>query len=106
MDQTCVVRRARRYLDAAVQTHGGEAAVVFGVELHGHDDVHMAFVSLRVRETVQTDADKTEVVIPIPQLDEHVVSARQNEGERLVDIDSADVVVVRLPLLHLHLRKK
>ena len=48
-DHTSVVREAKRYLDAAVQTHRGEAAVVFGVELHGHDDVHMTFVSLGVR---------------------------------------------------------
>lgn len=80
-----------------------EAAVVFGVELHGHDDVHMTFVSLGVRGERLSDADKTEVVVPIPQLDQHIVSARQNVGERFVDIDSTNVVVMRLPFFHLKL---
>ena len=102
-DHTSVVREAKRYLDAAVQTHRGEAAVVFGVELHGHDDVHMTFVSLGVRGERLSDADKTEVVVPIPQLDQHIVSARQNVGERFVDIDSTNVVVMRLPFFHLKL---
>ena len=98
-----MVRQRKRYLHAAVQTHGGKTTVVFGIELHGHDDVHVAFVSLRVRGEKGPDADETEVIIPIPQLDQHIVSTRQNVGERFVDVDSTNVIVVRLPFFHLTL---
>ena len=80
MDHISVMRRKKRYFDAAVQTHRGEAAVVFGIELDGHDDVHVALVSLQLRRTRKRDADETEVVVPIPQLDQHIVSTRQDEG--------------------------
>lgn len=41
------------------------------------------------------------VLIPVPQLDRHVIRARDDEGQRGVDREVAEVVRVRLPRLDL-----
>lgn len=62
--------------DGAVERNGREVVAVLGIELHCHDVVGVALETLRSESRLNTYAHHLEIVVPIPHLDQHVVSAR------------------------------
>ena len=106
MTRTTLEFGEKHYLNGTVQTHGGEARGVLRVEAHRHDVVHVSLEFLSIAFAHKNYAHQGEVVVPVPHLDQHVVAARQNVGERLVHVQSADEVVVRHPLLHLFVNRE
>mmetsp|Transcript_20472 Transcript_20472/g.60437 ORF Transcript_20472/g.60437 Transcript_20472/m.60437 type:complete len:211 (+) Transcript_20472:1881-2513(+) len=79
------------HLDGLVQGGGGEGVCVLGVEDHHHHVVRVAFV----------DHGVLPALLPVPELDAHVVRGGDHHGLRGVHGDAPDVVRVRLPDLHL-----
>ena len=80
-------------LDGAVERGGGEGISVLGVQLDLHDVVRVSLKRLRVSESL----------VPVPQLDGHVVGGGEDVGEGGVNFHAADVIGVRLEvgdLLH------
>ena len=69
-------RRKRKNSDGAVERNGREVVAVLGIELHSHDVVGVALETLRSERRLNTYAHHLEIVVPIPHLDQHVVSAR------------------------------
>lgn len=89
-----VVRHGRAKapdLDALIQTATGKGVGVLGVELDLHDVVLVALKVLRALE----------VLVPVPELDGHVVGAAQNVRQGGVHLQVADVVLVRFHVSHL-----
>lgn len=69
-------RRKRKNSDGAVERNGREVVAVLGIELHSHDVVGVALETLRSERRLNTYAHHLEIVVPIPHLYQHVVSAR------------------------------
>ena len=78
-------------LDRVVERGTGEGVGVLGVEDHLHDVVGVPLKHLGAGPAL----------LPVPQLDEHVIAAREQEGLRGVHGHGPDVVRVRLEDLDL-----
>lgn len=71
-------------LDGAIQTSGGKGVGILGVDGQAHDVVAVSLV----------DLDALPALVPVPQLNCHVIGGSQDEGEGRVDGDDTDVVGV------------
>ena len=100
IDALCLVRLKREVgrarpqrpdLDGAVEAGRRKRVRVLRVEGDGHDVVAVALVHLHALPAL----------LPVPQLDGHVVARRQDERLRRVHGDGSDVVRVRLEARHL-----
>lgn len=78
-------------LDGPIETGTGKGVGVLGIELDLHNVMSMTLEDLGAVETA----------IPVPKLDGHVIRGRHDVGKGRVDLHAADVVGVRLELLHL-----
>ena len=79
----------RPHLDGSVQRRRGKSVRVLRVESSLHDIVRMSLEHLCARPTL----------VPIPQLDEHVIRARQDIGHSRVHRNTSNVVSVRFERL-------
>mmetsp|Transcript_12328 Transcript_12328/g.40502 ORF Transcript_12328/g.40502 Transcript_12328/m.40502 type:complete len:453 (+) Transcript_12328:1401-2759(+) len=77
------------HLDGPVQRGGREGVGVLRVERHLHDVVRVTLENLRAGP----------LLVPIPQLDEHVVRRREEIRQGRVHRDAANVIRVRLERL-------
>lgn len=106
MTRTTMERGGRKYFNGTVQTHGGETRGVLRIEAHCHDVVYVAFKLLPIQSLSRKYAHQGKIVVPIPHLDQHIISTRQDIGERFVHIQSTDKIIVRHPLLHLPVNRR
>ena len=79
------------HLDGPIEACRRERVGVLGVKNNLHDVVAVSLEHLRARP----------LLVPVPDLDEHVVGAAEKKRKRGVRGDAADVVGVRLERLHL-----
>jgi hypothetical protein len=78
-------------LHRAIQRGRGESIRVFRVEAQMHDIVAVALEELGA----------SPALLPVPQLDSHVVGGGEHQRERRMDSEATDKVRVGLKLLHL-----
>mmetsp|Transcript_9575 Transcript_9575/g.20984 ORF Transcript_9575/g.20984 Transcript_9575/m.20984 type:complete len:210 (+) Transcript_9575:3031-3660(+) len=79
------------HLEALVQRRRGEGVGVTGIDFDHHHVVAVTFKNPRTLE----------IPVPVPQFDRHVIGGGEDVGAGGVDLQEADVVRVRLPLMHL-----
>ncbi len=78
-------------LNGTIQTRTGKGIRVLGVELDLHDIMLMPLKVLRA----------IKVLIPVPELDAHIIGTGEDVGEGGVHLDEADVIRMGLDLLDL-----
>ena len=81
-------------LDSTIQACRGKSIRVLGVDGNAHDIVAVAFKDLNALPTL----------VPIPQLNSHIIGGGQDEWKTWVDSNCTDIVRMRLELGNLFRR--
>ena len=89
------------HLDRVVQSARRERVTVLGIESDLHHVMRVAFVGLRVNGIAKSYSHQLPVLLPVPQLDCHVVTAGEDQRLRRMDVDAANIVGVGIELGHL-----
>ena len=87
-----VVRRVRSQspdFDGAIQTGTGKGVGILGIKLDLHDVMCVSFEHLRAIKTA----------IPVPQLDRHIITARQHIGKGGMDLETTNIIGVGFKFL-------